>query len=441
MAGFEIRCNLPDHPDWWPSFWLIHLGCWEEIDIFEVFYDNANKLTHTIHASDGMLNGAVVCDTSFKNELRHSHPGGSGFRTQFHTVTLDWTPFEIKFYYDGVLTWSKSRYYSIAGSPLPCGTNYAAGPYLEDLSFPTKSMYLTSGVGVDDDPDVAPLTSQMEIDYIRVWQRTPNERYTDCNLRTLTGPQTLCDTATYRVGGENLQVVWECGPGAQIISQSGAQALIDALPNYTGWCTIKAKASSEYCAYKEFTKTVWIGKPQKPVVETSPIGNPVVSLAPQQTMTAIMTEFVGASPGASVWAAYGSLTRIGPTQGLQTLYKAGNAGNGTFYVYTHNACGQSPIRYGDISIQQGGGFFSLSPNPADEYISLLGDASALEDIVAVSLVTPAGETTPLPVQKSNRGDSGQIMISTRNIAEGLYELSIQLRSGETEHHLIRISHE
>jgi beta-glucanase (GH16 family) len=143
---FEMRAKFPKGKGYWPAFWLLPDDkTWPpEIDILEILGHEPSIVYLTNH---------------YKNaEGRHEGKGdkwvGPDFSAGFHTFALDWEPGEIVWYVDGVERYHTTE--NVPGVPMYVLANLAVGG-----DWPGMPDATTTFPGV------------MEMDYIRVYQRSP----------------------------------------------------------------------------------------------------------------------------------------------------------------------------------------------------------------------------------------------------------------------------
>ncbi|HEX5505874.1 MAG TPA: glycoside hydrolase family 16 protein [Thermomicrobiales bacterium] len=144
---FEIRAKLPAGRGLWPAFWLspADYTVWPpEIDVFEVLGQTPGVVAMTTHFADPGTGEAAQDQGIYL---------GPNFADDFHTFAVEWTPTEIVWYIDGV-----ERFSSRTGVP-------------------SQPLYLIANLAVGGPsagkPDAStPFPSELEIDYIRVYQQT-----------------------------------------------------------------------------------------------------------------------------------------------------------------------------------------------------------------------------------------------------------------------------
>ncbi len=121
-------------------------------------------------------------------------------------------------------------------------------------------------------------------------------------------------------------------------------------------------------------KNVWVGKPSLPTV--NPSKGIEMTIADDLLLT--LTNTPGASSSSGQWSASGVLypTYSSFTTGNACFFSADVPGPGQAMVTTSNVCGPSPMKYIYVLVQDngdGGGPFTISPNPASNEITLIFD--------------------------------------------------------------------
>ncbi|GEM49340.1 carbohydrate binding domain-containing protein [Deinococcus cellulosilyticus] len=168
---FEIRAKLPTGRGLWPAIWMLPedqpgnpYGTWAangEIDIMEAWGSKPGKVAHTIH-----YGGMWPNNTSSGKEFLF--PEGQTI-ADWHTYTLEWRSNEMKWYVDGVLTATKTQWWSSKANPPSKNEDLAAWPAPFDKPF-YLLLNLAVGGNFDGNPDATtPTKAQMEIDYVKVW--------------------------------------------------------------------------------------------------------------------------------------------------------------------------------------------------------------------------------------------------------------------------------
>jgi beta-glucanase (GH16 family) len=157
---FESRIKVPSGNGTWPAFWLLPApGGWPpEIDIMEIHGEHIQAYSMTNHRScDYPLVGGGWCDlTGFAYQL----PVNDGdFSTSFHTFGVDWEPGLIIWYLDGVERFRTTNYVPVVNLDDPGGVT---------------GMYIIANLAIGGGghiPIPAEFPKQMEIDYIKVYQK------------------------------------------------------------------------------------------------------------------------------------------------------------------------------------------------------------------------------------------------------------------------------
>ncbi len=155
---FEARMRLPVGKGIWPAFWMLGGNVAEvgwprcgEIDIVEAIGDGST-IYSTLHGP-GYSGGHAL---SAKFPL----PAGDRIETGFHVYAAEWSPDEIKFYFDDHLIARRTP------DDLPAGATW-----VYDHPF---FILLNLAVGGDwpGYPDATTtFPQQMEVDYVRVYSR------------------------------------------------------------------------------------------------------------------------------------------------------------------------------------------------------------------------------------------------------------------------------
>jgi beta-glucanase (GH16 family) len=167
----EARIKLPVAKGMWPAFWMLPTdniyGNWPrsgEIDIMELIGTYPSRAYGTIHTHD---NGVVKTFTSSYNLP------SSTFANDFHVFATEWSPNEIKFYVDNAL--------------YATNTSVSPYPWVFDKRFYLLLNLAIGGnwAGVPDGTTMFP--QQMEVDYVRVYQKLNNIAITG---KTLVEPTT-----------------------------------------------------------------------------------------------------------------------------------------------------------------------------------------------------------------------------------------------------------
>lgn len=154
---FEIKAKLPTGKGTWPAIWMLPTdwayGAWPksgEIDIMEhVGYDQ-DKIHQSVHTES--FNHSIGTQKTATKVV----PGVS---TDFHVYRLDWTPYSIRGYLDGVQMFQF----------INDGKGYASWPFDKRFHILLNIAFGGNWGGAQGiDPNVLP--QQMEVDYVRVYK-------------------------------------------------------------------------------------------------------------------------------------------------------------------------------------------------------------------------------------------------------------------------------
>ena len=146
---FEMRAKIPKGQGFWPAFWLLPTdGSWPpEIDVME----NLGNDTTTIYMTNHFVSGGV-------NSQAGSAYTGPDFSAGMHVYAVDWEPGSITWYIDAVQRFKLTS--NVPNVPMYVIANLAVGG-----SWP----------GSPNASTVFP--NEMDIDYIRCWQKTSSGGY------------------------------------------------------------------------------------------------------------------------------------------------------------------------------------------------------------------------------------------------------------------------
>lgn len=155
----EARIKLPKGQGMWPAFWMMptdsEYGRWAasgEIDILEST-NNADHISGTLHF------GGPPPNNTFSSSGRHTEEGVN-FSDDYHVYSLEWQPYEMKWFIDGNLYSTKTQWHT-QGNPYPA-------PF--DKRF-YIILNLAVGGRLPGNPDKTTVFPQhLNIDWVRVYQ-------------------------------------------------------------------------------------------------------------------------------------------------------------------------------------------------------------------------------------------------------------------------------
>ncbi|GGJ28700.1 carbohydrate binding domain-containing protein [Deinococcus roseus] len=167
---FEIRAKLPTGQGLWPAIWMLPedqpdnpYGTWAangEIDIMEAWGSKPDRVAHTLHY------GGMWPNNVFSGK-EYTFPAAG--INEWHTYTLEWRSNEIKWLVDGVVTATKTQWWSSKATPPKGDADLTAWPAPFDKPF-YLLLNLAVGGNFDGNPTDPALTkAEMLVDYVKVW--------------------------------------------------------------------------------------------------------------------------------------------------------------------------------------------------------------------------------------------------------------------------------
>ena len=193
---YEIKCRLPKGAGLWPAFWL-----WggDEIDVFEADGGDSKVFTSNTH----FCYGNPSCNSMQWHKVRD-------LSKKFHVFTVEWSPHFIKWFFDDKLVRTLSKYKLPEDLRDQC--LLTAAEYEVDSLFPDQKMKIIANLALwdwskpfDSKKRNAPTKYYFDIDYIRVYQKTPQSDLFDlCAKRQLVGPEKIIEDSEYTYSLEGL---------------------------------------------------------------------------------------------------------------------------------------------------------------------------------------------------------------------------------------------
>lgn len=189
---YEARIKIPKGKGFWPAFWMYGGDpVYNEIDVFEFWnqdilgiYDPSqlSKVHNmTIHFD---------YDGNGKKSMCHTKYTGVDFSQDFHIFTVNWEKDKIEWYVDGTLKRTDYNYYTIQGQATGCTIN-ALQYYLLNTIYTRDPMNIILNFAIQSGSNSPETTttfpSQMEVDWVRYYQRNPCQdvNITDASQYTL----------------------------------------------------------------------------------------------------------------------------------------------------------------------------------------------------------------------------------------------------------------
>lgn len=159
----EVRARLPEGRGIWPAIWLLGADIGEkgwpacgEIDIMELVGHKPDTIHGTVH---GPLSGGPGISASY------TLPGGRKFSEEFHVFGIEWSEGVIRFFVD------ETVYQELRRDRMPASYAEREWVYDHDYFFIVNLAVGGRWPGYPDETTTFPQV--MEIDYIRVYQKQP----------------------------------------------------------------------------------------------------------------------------------------------------------------------------------------------------------------------------------------------------------------------------
>lgn len=236
FGRFEARIKLLTGQGCWPAFWMLSTnepyGGWPqsgEIDIMEALGQHPEEVFGTIHYGDPYPNNQFQ-GTDFKLYE-------STFDQDFHEFAIEWEPGIIRWYVDDVLYQTKT-----SSDVSPSNWPFDASNQMHFL------LNVAVGGNLPGSPDAStPFPSQMEVDYVRVYDGGFNPSISGKRL------------VPYQSIGEEYQInnapggssySWSVPAGATIASGAGTSSITVDWGDTGGNVTCNVTTS---CTSKQYT--------------------------------------------------------------------------------------------------------------------------------------------------------------------------------------------
>ncbi len=155
----EIRCKIPSGNEFWPAFWFYGKG---EIDVFEFFHSNQNKIAMAIHNFDGWT-------TEDHRRCKWEYNSATNYSNQFHTYAVYYDLYEIIWFVDGQEMNRFRKYRDLQDRPLDCRHINYLDAIKKCQAAPHGPMHLIVSTSPHNS-DPYPMPNYMDIDFVRLWQ-------------------------------------------------------------------------------------------------------------------------------------------------------------------------------------------------------------------------------------------------------------------------------
>ncbi|PKV50180.1 glycosyl hydrolase family 16 [Aquimarina sp. MAR_2010_214] len=232
---YEASIKLPSAGGIWPAFWLLpENGNWPstgEIDIMEAQHKNPTNIGGTVHYNNGghQYNG------------REYH-AGLDLSAGFHEYAVEWEPEVIRWYVDDTLYHTVTKANTVDPWPFDQGDWYI----ILNVSVGGLGTPYTGNVA----PSPADYPTQMEVDYVRVYNGTFNTQITGDN-KVYEGETGKTYTITQITGAS---YNWTLPNGATITSGQGTKSILVNWGTTSG--DVKVSVNTPNCGINNYKMSV-----------------------------------------------------------------------------------------------------------------------------------------------------------------------------------------
>lgn len=282
-----------------------------------------------------------------------------------------------------------------------------------------------------------------------------------CSGNVVTGPETLCTSATYSGPNGGTFSNWTITQGANLVTLTGngtSNITLTALANVFGQVTLTYNTGDNgaRCGNITLTKTIWVGLPQfneftfGSGLSQNPCIAPIDCLTSGLPSTEIFASFSGLSTiefnnnANWEWVRYNNFIFLNSSRNRATICPLA-IGNSGFKVRVKNACGWSEwVDYPsfDITSCSDNGIFSSNiytvyPNPSQDIVTIdLRDQNNQPDNtkkITIELFNILG-ITKSKIQINNN----KATFSVAGLTKGIYVLKIYIND-QVESHQIAVN--
>ena len=414
---FEIKCKLPNGAGLWPQFWLFGGGT--EIDIFEFRRGSTTKQEMSFHHYNGSAPTDDYALTNTSNSIDYSQ--------DFHTFAVEWDLNQVRWLVDGQPKNTVQRLYQTIAGQTTSSCNLPAGIYNQYNFYPrnpSDPVAVIAGIGTEGtlDGNQPPLNGnypkKMEIDYIRVYQRSPEQWFPP--ICTVKGADVICTNQnyTFTIPEDLGSLTWSTSSNLTIISQNSTSISVRSKPSVTfenAW--VKADfAQQSICGTVSSTKNFWIGRPD-------PI-NVVEYINFCEACYSIDATCSPNSKASFVWSSSGGYnvptgcSNIGPNFLIPYSVTATNV------CGSQNASGTLSPPYCESGPFRTSSNITISPNPSNSTAKITLNNININDIVQVLILDRNGAV----VKRIASGVSTTFDIDVSNYQNGLYNITVQRKA-------------
>ncbi len=417
-SKYEIRCKIPSGMGFWPAFWVF--GWSTEIDVFEFGSQDPNKAHTTLWKY--LNNGERI--------PRRASYTGEDYSRAFHVFAVEYDPWHIKFLIDGDEKYRFSKYFNWPDPVTGCDT--PPGVYTVEPAYPRwgDHVQVIAGVavGVNNGPVTeAPnentvLPNNMEVDYIRVYQRDPQKNLSDLCDYQIKGELSICGYEEYyyslniiEEGVDN--IIWTASNNLtmSVINNNGVEITAFTNDQENAWLKAEVQGIEGYCNKNTFTINLQINSdpPEFNIIEITPTCFPA-SNASGRYVTDPLTNVQWDIDFGNIDPVYGSFTNVEPiNEGWFTL------------TATKNRCGESfNISKSFFAEPCFGGFgeLFLSPNPTNNFINIDFEHDFVyKGIFDIMILSHNGE-----IKYQNTVNKKSLQVDVSNYVNGVYSVFVHL---------------
>nr|MDA3953739.1 family 16 glycosylhydrolase [Bacteroidales bacterium] len=355
---FEIKAKIPYGMGFWPAFWLYGHEA-NEIDVFEFGCDRPESLYTNVHTEE----------TGSHLDWSIEHDNNINYSSKSHIYSVEWDTEQIIFKVDNTVIREMYRYTTSLGQALVCPSSYGTGTYLENILMPDNNMDIILNLAIasasttffTNPPNSSTVfPNAFEIDYVRVYQRTPQSGFSDlCANREIIGASKICNgvSKTYTFNGPFEELSWNVSSKLLIVNTTDNSVTVRPVNQYAkGSASIVCEDIGSICNETNFTKNISVGGPNfgsayvKGPTQLTPGLSAVYSVSPAQGATSYEWEIPSGCYAHYCWkfksGQYSNVTNV----------QAGKVGSGVIECTAKNTCG-TDSRYLYINVQNpyGGG--------------------------------------------------------------------------------------
>ena len=231
---FEMRAKLPAGQGLWPAFWLMpgdmYSYSWTtgyEIDVMEVGGKNPSIDYMNLHYPGG--------------QYMSSTAAGGDLSAGFHTFAVDWEPGVITWYLDGAQR--KQVTSNVPSIPMYLIADLAIGGSWSAIGYPDSATQTKIA------NDAVP----MQIDYIRVYQKTPSGGYTSIPGPAPVPPYLGNNPTSLPQTGQNFCVQ----PGTQTLVPCSGTGQDGETQQGTAWPAPRFSVNTDTTLTDRLTGLIW----------------------------------------------------------------------------------------------------------------------------------------------------------------------------------------